>query len=124
MKISFKSAALMTLGLALSGTAFANDPIVGKWKMIEDGEAKVIMTVSQSGNTFSGKITEGLTKKAKKRVGKVVLNGVTAQGGGKYTGKGKHPTLPVPESDVQITVNGDSISIKSVIGERKGTRVK
>lgn len=116
-----KKLAVLGMGLLLSATAFANDPIVGTWKMKEKGKDKAIMVITQNGDTFSGKITEGLTEKAKKTVGATVLSGVKAQGGGKYKGKGKHPTLGV-SAGVTVTVNGNSITIKSMVGTQTGVR--
>lgn len=116
-----KKLALLGAGLLLSATAFANDAIVGTWKMKEKGADKAIMVITKNGDTYSGKITEGLTEKAKKTVGKTVLNGVKFVEGNKYKGKGKHPTLGV-SANVTITVNGDNITIKSMVGTQTGVR--
>lgn len=108
--------------LALSASAFANDDaIVGKWKMSEKGAPKAIITISKSGNTYSAVMTQGLTEKAKQNQGSTVMYGITSQGGGKYKGKGKHPTLKV-SGTVNITVNGNNITIKSITGTQTGVR--
>lgn len=109
------------LGLALSMSAFAADPIVGQWKMSEKGEAKAIITISQSGDKFKGVMTKGLTEKAKKTEGQQVLFDISNNGGGKYKGKGKHPTLGI-KGTVNITVNGNNITIKSITGTQTGVR--
>ena len=103
MKLSTK---LFTLGagVLLSVSAFANDAIVGKWKMSEKGEEKAIITISQAGNGYQGVMTQGLS-----------------QGEGKYKGKGAHPTLPI-KGTVNITVNGNTITIKSIAGTQTGVR--
>ena len=108
-------------GLMMAGTAFANDPIVGTWKMSEKGEAKAILTISKSGSGYQAVMTKGLTEKAKKREGAVVIREIQSQGGGKYAGKGKHPTLPI-SGTANITVNGNSITIKSKAGTQTGVR--
>lgn len=118
MKVLLKSA--LVAGVLLSGVAFA-DPIVGSWKMSEKGEAKAVLTISKAGNNFQAVMTKGLTEKAKKREGMVVIKDIKSQGNGKYAGKGKHPTLPI-SGTANITVNGDSITIKSRAGTQTGTR--
>lgn len=114
---------IATLGvLALSVSAFANDDaIVGKWKMSEKGQPKAIITISKSGDSYSAVMTEGLTEKAKKRQGATVMSNIKSQGGGKYKGKGKHPTLPL-SGTVNITLNGNSMTIKSTAGTQTGVR--
>ena len=120
MKSLFKSALLA--GVVLSGMAFANDDaIVGKWKMSQDGEEKAIITISKAGDGYQAVMTKGLTEKAKKREGTVVIKNIKAQGGGKYAGKGKHPTLPI-SGTANITLNGNGITIKSRAGTQTGVR--
>lgn len=111
----------LVAGLALSSMAFAADPIVGKWKISEKGAEKAIITISQSGDTFSAVVTEGLTEKAKKTKGQQIMHSIKAQGGGKYKGKGRHPTLKV-SGNVNITVNGNTITIKSITGTQTGVK--
>ncbi|OOR82968.1 hypothetical protein [Moraxella canis] len=120
MKLSTK---LLTLGAGalLSVSAYANDAIVGKWKMSEKGEEKAIITISKAGNGYQGVMTQGLTDKAKKREGATVLTDISSQGGGKYKGKGAHPTLPI-KGNVTITVNGNNITIKSIAGTQTGVK--
>lgn len=107
--------------LALSTVALANDPIVGKWKVSEKGQPKAIITISQSGDTYSAVMTKGLTEKAKENQGETVMYNIKSLGGGKYKGKGKHPTLKV-SGTVNITVNGNSITIKSITGTQTGVK--
>lgn len=108
-------------GLVLAGTAYANDPIVGSWKMSEKGEAKAIIKISQSGSGYQAVMTKGLTEKAKKREGAVVIKDIQSKGAGKYAGKGKHPTLPI-SGTANISVNGNSITITSRAGTQTGVR--
>lgn len=118
MKAVVKSA--LMVGVVLSGVAFA-DPIVGSWKMSEKGESKAIIAISKVGDGFQAVMTKGLTEKAKKREGAVVIKDIVAQGGGKYAGKGKHPTLPI-SGTANITVNGNNITIKSRAGTQTGVK--
>ena len=91
MKISLKSVTAGVVFSALSMSAMAADPIVGTWQTYEDNQPKAQVQISQTGNSFTGKIVAGNTEKAKTFIGKTVLTGVTAQGGGKYSGKAKDP---------------------------------
>lgn len=118
---TLKKALIVTAGLSLSAVAFANDPIVGKWKMSEKGQPKAIITISKSGDSYSAVMTEGLTEKAKKRQGATVMRDIKPQGDGKYKGKGKHPTLPI-SGTVNITINGNNMTIKSTAGTQTGVR--
>ncbi|MFB6348275.1 hypothetical protein [Moraxella marmotae] len=120
MKLTTKLLALGA-GVLLSTSALAADAIVGKWKMSEKGEDKAIITISQVGDQFQGVMTKGITEKAKKSEGKVVLSGIVNQGGGKYKGKGAHPTLPL-KGTVNITINGNNITIKSIAGTQTGVK--
>lgn len=115
---------LLAIGLSatISTSAFANnDAIVGNWKMSEKGEPKAILNISKSGNGYKAVMTKGLTEKAKKREGAVVISDIKAQGGGKYAGKGKHPTLPI-SGTANITLKGNSITISSRAGTQTGVR--
>lgn len=111
MKFSSK---LMAIGaaLALSASAFAADGIVGHWQTYEDGQPKAVVQISQSGNTFTGKIVEGNTAKAKTYVGRTVITGLKADGGGKYSG-GKI-TDPVNGNTYNLTatLNGSKLVLK------------
>lgn len=104
------SAAVFTL----ASTAYATDPIVGKWEMQEDGKPKAIVTISESGGAFTGVVTEGITDKAKEYANKKVrvIKGLKAQGGGKY-GNG---TITDPrdgkEYSMTATLNGNTLTIK------------
>lgn len=111
----------ISAGVVFSMGAFAADPIVGNWKMSEKGEAKAIITISESNGEFSGKMTKGLTEKAKKKEGEQILFNIKSLGGGKYKGKGKHPTLGV-KGTVNITISGNNITIKSITGTQTGVK--
>lgn len=116
---------LVALGLmATSAMALAADPIVGVWQTYEDGQAKAQVEITQTGNTFSGKIVHGNTAKAKEYVGKPVLTNVKALGGGKYSGKAKDPRWGLGLG-ADIAVNGSSLTIKvPVKGTQKWQKIK
>lgn len=120
MQTAFKKTLVTMASLGISAAVFAN-PIVGQWKMSEDGQEKAIITISQSGDKFQGVMTKGLTEKAKKTEGRQILFDITDNGDGKYKGKGKHPTLGV-KGTVNITVNGNNITLKSITGTQTGVR--
>ncbi|WFF38943.1 hypothetical protein LU290_01530 [Moraxella nasibovis] len=114
--------AAIGLGVAISTAALANnDAIVGTWKMSEKGEAKAIIKISKSGDGYQAVMTKGLTEKAKKREGATVIRDIKAQGGGKYAGKGKHPTLPI-SGTANISLNGNNLTISSRAGTQTGVR--
>lgn len=116
-----KKTLIALTALVVAGTAYANDPIVGTWKMSEKGEAKAILTISKSGSGYQAVMTKGLTEKAKKREGAVVIRDIVSKGSGKYAGKGKHPTLPI-SGTANISVNGNNITITSRAGTQTGVR--
>lgn len=118
--MKFNQLLALGVGLAVSGVAFA-DPIVGSWKMSEKGKEKAVIQITNNGGTYSGKITKGLTKKAEKTVGNTVLKDVKSVGGGKYKGTGMHPTWGIT-ADVEITVSGNRITIKSWKGTQTGVK--
>ena len=110
MKISLRA---LGAGIALSTlsiTAMAADPIVGTWQTYEDNQPKAQVQISQTGNTFTGKIVAGNTEKAKTFVGKTVLTGVTAKGGGKYAGKAKDPRWGFGLG-ADMTVSGSTLTL-------------
>ena len=94
--------ALPLLGISLA--AAAADPVVGRWKTIDDetGKAKSIVEISQAANgSFVGHITEILQsdkgpnpvcdkckddRKNKPITGMEIIRGMKAEGGGEYAG--------------------------------------
>lgn len=123
MKISTKSLFLGAVLSAASVSAMAADPIVGNWQLTEDGKPKAVVTISQSGSTFNGVVSSGLTDKAKPFVGKTVIMGAKSLGGGKYSGKAKDPRwgfLPAVSAD--ITLSGNKLILKTLKGSEVLTR--
>lgn len=114
--------AILGATMMMSTVAFANDDaLIGDYKMSEDGQEKAIVSFSKVGDVYQAIMTKGLTEKAKKREGRVVIKDIKAQGDGKYVGRGKHPILPI-SGEAVITLNGDNITIKSRAGTQTGIR--
>ncbi|USZ14255.1 DUF2147 domain-containing protein [Moraxella sp. FZLJ2107] len=111
MKFSSKLMAIGA-GLALSASAFAADGIVGHWQTYEDGQPKAVVQISQSGNTFTGKIVEGNTAKAKTYVGRTVITGLKADGGGKYSGGKITDPVNGKTYDLNATLKGSKLDLK------------
>ncbi|MDO4426846.1 MAG: DUF2147 domain-containing protein [Moraxella sp.] len=104
-------AAVMTAGLSLSAVAFA-DNIVGTWQTYEDGKPKAVVKITQSGSSFTGVIIEGNTEKAKQYVGRTVITGLKADGGGKYSGGKITDPVNGKTYSLTATLNGSSLSLK------------
>lgn len=116
MKISLKSIATGAALSTLSMAAMAADPIVGTWQTYEDGEPKAQVQVTQTGNTFSGKIIAGNNAKAKTYVGRNVISGLKADGGGKYSGG--QITDPVKAKSYRLTakLSGNTLDLSGHLG--------
>lgn len=125
MKFSAKSLLLGAVVSTASMAAMAADPIVGVWQMYEDGQPKAQVQISQSGSTFNGRVVSGQTAKAKEFVGKTVLMGIKANGGGKYTGKAKDPRWGIiPAVTANITVSGSKMSLSTIKGSQTWSKVR
>lgn len=103
-----------TATLTIAGAAFANDPLLGEWVMQEDGKPKAVVTITEKGGAFTGVVTEGITPKAKKYAEDkvVVINGLKAQGDGKYGGGTITDPRDGKEYTMSATLNGDSLTLK------------
>ena len=65
----------------------AADPLANTtWQTYEDGQPKATVQITESGGVLTGKIIAGNTAKAKQYVGRTVITGLKADGGGKYSG--------------------------------------
>lgn len=95
----------------VSGVAMAND-LAGTWQTYENGQPKAVVQISENGGTYTGVIISGNTEKAKAHVGKTVITGLKAAGGGKYSG-GKI-TDPVNNKTYSLTAtqNGNTLNLK------------
>ncbi|MFW2177793.1 MULTISPECIES: DUF2147 domain-containing protein [unclassified Moraxella] len=124
MKFSVKSIVCGAVLSSVSVVAMAADPIVGTWQTYEDGQPKAQVQITQAGSAFNGKIVAGNTEKAKTFVGKTVLTGVTAKGGGKYSGKAKDPRWGIGLG-ADISVSGSSMTLSVPIkGSQTWKKIK
>lgn len=115
MKISAKSIAFGLVASAVSMTAMA-DPIVGTWQTYEDGKPKAQVQITQSGSTFTGKIIAGNTEKAKTYVGRTVITGLKADGGGKYSGGNITDPVNGKTYKLSATKTGESLALRGYLG--------
>lgn len=107
--------ALSTLGLAT--VAMAADPLANTtWQTYEDGQPKATVQITESGGVLTGKIIAGNTAKAKQYVGRTVISGLKADGGGKYSGG--QITDPVDGKSYRLTakLNGNSLKLTGHYG--------
>lgn len=125
MKISAKSILFGALVSTASMSAMAADPIVGTWQMYEDGQPKAQVQISQAGATFNGRVVAGQTAKAKEFVGKTVLIGLKANGGGKYVGKAKDPRWGIiPAVTANVTLSGSKLTLSTMKGSQTWSKIR
>lgn len=107
--------AVSALGLATA--AMAADPLANTtWQTYDDGEPKALVKITESGGTLTGKIISTKNPDGKKFVGRTVIQGLKADGGGKYSG-GKI-TDPENGKTYRLTaqLNGNSLKLKGHLG--------
>ncbi|PNK60662.1 DUF2147 domain-containing protein [Psychrobacter sp. FDAARGOS_221] len=107
--------ALSALGLAT--VAMAADPLANTtWQTYDDGEPKAVVKITESGGTLTGKILSTVRPEGKKFVGRTVISGLKADGGGKYSG-GKI-TDPENGKTYRLTaeLSGNSLKLKGHLG--------
>lgn len=115
MKFSAKSIALGLVVSSMSLTAMA-DPIIGTWQTYEDGKPKAHVQISKSGSTFTGKVIAGNTDKAKTYVGRTVITGLKADGGGKYSGGSITDPVTGKTYKLSATQTGSSLALRGYVG--------
>lgn len=116
MKISVKSILLGSAFATMSVTAMAADPLVGTWQTYEDGQPKAHVTITEANGVLTGKIVKGNTEKAKAHVGKTVITGLKASGGGKYSGGTITDPVSGKSYKLTATLSGSSLSLKGHLG--------
>jgi uncharacterized protein (DUF2147 family) len=116
MKITLKSIAMGAALSTASMAAMAADPIVGVWQTYEDGQPKAQVQVVQNGQTFAGKIVAGNTEKAKTFIGRNVIAGLKADGGGKYSAG--TITDPAKNKSYKLTakISGNTLDLSGHLG--------
>lgn len=113
----FNQSVLAISALGLATVAMAADPLANtSWQTYEDGQAKAVVKITESGGVLTGKIISGNTAKAKQFVGTTVITGLKADGGGKYSGG--QITDPKDGKSYKLTakLSGNSLKLKGHVG--------
>lgn len=108
---------LAVSALGLATVAMAADPLANTtWQTYDDGEPKALVKITESGGVLTGKIISTKSAEGKKFVGRTVIQGLKADGGGKYSG-GKI-TDPENGKTYRLTaqLNGNSLKLKGHLG--------
>lgn len=110
-------AAVVAAGISMTTMAFAADPLHNTtWQTYDEGQPKGVVKITESKGVLTGKIIAGSTTEAKKHIGKTVITGLKADGGGKYSG-GKI-TDPAKNKTYRMTASleGNTLKVKGYIG--------
>ena len=113
----FNQSVLAISALGLATVAMAADPLANtSWQTYEDGQAKAVVKITESGGVLTGKIISGNTAKTKQFVGTTVITGLKADGGGKYSGG--QITDPKDGKSYKLTakLSGNSLKLKGHVG--------
>lgn len=113
----FTKTTLAVAGISLASMAFAADPLANTtWQTFDDGKPKGLVKITESNGVLTGKLISTNSAKGKKHVGMNVIQGLKADGGGKYSGG----TITDPEKgkDYRMTaqVSGNTLKVKGYIG--------
>ncbi|WP_435979401.1 DUF2147 domain-containing protein [Psychrobacter sp. DM4] len=116
MKLLTKTA-IAAAGISMATMAFAADPLHNtSWQTYDDGQPKGIVKITESNGVLTGKLVSTVSSKGQKHVGKTIIKGLKADGGGKYSGG----TITDPEKgkDYRMTANlsGSTLDLKGYIG--------
>lgn len=112
-----KKIALTTAGLLIAGSAFASG-LAGTWQTFEDGQPKAIVTITESGGVYTGKITGASTPKAQQYVGRTVITGLRDEGGGKFGGGKITDPVNGKTYSLSATLNGNTLRLRGYLGTR------
>ncbi len=110
-----KKLAVLGAGVALSVSAFASD-LVGNWQTYEDGKPKAVVKISESGGVYTGVVVSGNTDKAKQYVGRTVITGLKADGGGKYSGGKITDPVSGKTYSLKATQSGSTLKLRGYVG--------
>lgn len=113
----FNQSVLALSALGLATVAMAADPLANTtWQTYDDGEPKALIKITESNGVLSGKIISTKKAEGQKFVGRTVIQGLKADGGGKYSG-GK---ITDPENDktyrLTANLNGNTLKLKGHLG--------
>lgn len=112
----FKKLAVISSGILLSVSAFAN--IAGEWQTYENGQAKAVVQITENSGVYTGKIISGNTEKAKQYVGRTVITGLKADGGGKYSGGKITDPVSGKTYSLSATESGNSLKLRGYLGTK------
>lgn len=113
----FTKTTLAVAGISLASMAFAADPLANTtWQTYDDGEPKGVVKITEYNGVLTGKLISTVSRKGKKHVGRTIISGLKADGGGKYSGG----TITDPEKDksYRMTANlkGNTLDLRGYIG--------
>ncbi|OOS22418.1 DUF2147 domain-containing protein [Moraxella lincolnii] len=113
----FTQSAIALATFALTTVVMANDPLADTmWQTFDNGKPKATVQITQSGDTFSGKIIDTNREEGKKFVGTTVFTGLKADGNGKYSG-GK---ITDPENGktykMSATLKANTLAVRGHLG--------
>lgn len=111
----FSKTAIIALACT-SIPAFAAEPIVGVWQTFEDGKPKAQVQISDAGGALSGVVIDGNTDKAKTYIGRTVISGLKADGGGKYSGGTITDPVNGKSYKLTATLSGNNLALKGHLG--------
>ncbi|MGP4713960.1 MULTISPECIES: DUF2147 domain-containing protein [unclassified Psychrobacter] len=113
----FTKTAIAAAGISMATMAFAADPLHNtSWQTYDEGKPKGVVKITESNGVLTGKLVSTVSDKGQKHVGKTIIKGLKADGGGKYSGG----TITDPEKgkDYRMTANlsGNTLDLKGYIG--------
>nr|WP_317200025.1 DUF2147 domain-containing protein [uncultured Psychrobacter sp.] len=113
----FTKTAIAAAGISMATMAFAADPLHNtSWQTYDEGKPKGVVKITESNGVLTGKLVSTVSDKGQKHVGKTIIKGLKADGGGKYSGG----TITDPEKgkDYRMTANlsGSTLDLKGYIG--------
>ena len=115
-----KILAVTALGIAMAGTAYAADPIVGTWQTIKDdngnsGQIKVVECGSKiCGTLIKSFDASGKTFKSENQGRKLIWD-MTADGGGKYSGGKVFSPDRGKTYSGRLELSGNSLNVKGCV---------
>ena len=113
----FNQSVLALSALGIATVAMAADPLANTtWQTYDDGQPKAVVQITESGGVLTGKIISTTRAEGKKFVGRTVMSGLKATGGGKYSGG--QITDPENGKTYRLTaeLKGNDLKLKGHLG--------
>lgn len=113
----FSQSVLAVATLGVASMAFAADPLHNTtWQTYDNGQPKGTVKITESGGVLTGKLIDTNKAEGKKYVGRTIISGLKADGGGKYSGG----QITDPENGksyrLTATLSGSSLKLKGHLG--------